>query len=115
LLNLSGGFILNDLLDNYFPASSLSFIQTRARTTDSNTSKAAAKHATTGKAATERLAIVKAVKDSVNGLTAMEVAEATGIDYIAVQRRIAECDLHKIGGKRDGRAVWRAIVNGVVI
>jgi hypothetical protein len=98
---------MNHPLDYYFPASSLSFIQTRARTTDCDTSKAAAKHATTGKAATERLAIVKAVKDSVDGLTAMEIATATGIEYISVQRRLSECGLRKSDTvRRDGRAVW---------
>jgi Tfp pilus assembly protein PilX len=103
---------LTNSLDHYFPASSLSFIQTRARNTDCDTSKTAAKHATTGKAATERLAIIKAVKDSVDGLTAMEIAKATGIEYISVQRRLSECGLRKSDtARRDGRAVWVFVSN----
>lgn len=48
------------------------FLQTRARRNDCDTSKAAAKHATTGKAATERKAITEAVNKANGGLTAME-------------------------------------------
>jgi len=82
------------------------FLKTRARHNDCDTSKAAAKYATTGKAATERKAIAQAVKQANGGMTAMEVANTTGIDYVAVQRRIAECGLTKTEQRRDGRAVW---------
>lgn len=82
------------------------FLQTRARRNDCDTSKAAAKYATTGKAAVERMVITKAIKQANGGMTAMEVANTTGIDYVAVQRRIAECGLTKTEQRRDGRAVW---------
>jgi hypothetical protein len=39
-------------------------------------------------------------------MTAREVADHTGIDYIAVQRRISECGLVKTGERRDGCMVW---------
>lgn len=85
----------------------MDFVQTRARRNDCDTSKAAAKHAASGKAAQERIAITKAVKQAAQGLTAREVSSTFGIDYIAVQRRIAECGLHKSDMRRDGCAVWR--------
>jgi response regulator of citrate/malate metabolism len=82
------------------------FVETRARATDCDTSKAAAKYSITGKAAAERKAIAETVKQSNIGMTAMEVANTTGIDYVSVQRRIAECGLIKTEQRRDGRAVW---------
>ena len=84
------------------------FTETRSRATDCDTSKEAAKHATTGKASNERVAIIKAVTAAPSGLTAREVAAATGLDYIAIQRRIAECGLHKSDVRRDACAVWVA-------
>ena len=97
----------------------MDFVQTRARRHDCDTSKDAAKHAATGKAARERIAITKAVKASLQGLTAYETAQLLfntpvfeGIKYDAVyftvQRRISECGLHKTNMRRDGFAVWRA-------
>lgn len=100
---------------NFDPA--MSFVRTRSRKADCDTSKAAAKAAVTGKADLERLAIVEAVKTKQmthggfiwNGLTAKEVAQATGIDYVEVQRRISECGLTKTDWRRDGCAVWVAV------
>jgi hypothetical protein len=84
----------------------LSFAQTRSRKLDCNTSKDAAKFATTGKAGAQRLAIAQAVKSSSNGLTAREIAALTGMDYIACQRRVAECGLTKTEQSRGGCMVW---------
>ena len=57
----------------------ISFVETRSRRTDCDTSKAAAKHAASGKAADERKAIAAAVKGAYAGLTAREAASVTGI------------------------------------
>ena len=86
----------------------MNFVQTRARRNDSDTSKTAANHAVSGKADRERIAITKAVQSSCGGLTAREAATNTGIEYIAVQRRIAECGLTKTEAVRDGCRVWVA-------
>ena len=88
---------------NFEPAS---FVRSRARRNDSDTSKAAAKHAVSRKADAERLAIKSVVKTAYTGCTAREVAALTGIDYIEVQRRISECGLTKTKLRRDGCAVW---------
>lgn len=85
----------------------LSFVDTRYRTTDSDTSKAAAKAAVSRKADRERAQIVAAVKEF-GPLTAREVSTWTCIDYIEVQRRISECGLIKTDIRRDGCAVWSA-------
>lgn len=88
----------------------ISFIETRARTSDPDTSHDAAAHAGSVKACAERLAICRCVEAHPGGLTAMEVARLTSIDYIEVQRRISECaGLEKTAERRDGRRVWRAV------
>jgi len=87
----------------------IAFVQTRARRTDGDTSREAAKAAVSRKAASERLAIVAAVKQSFLGLSARQVAMVTGIDYITVQRRISECGLTKTKRSRDGCRVWEAV------
>lgn len=86
----------------------LSFTDTRSRSTDSDTSKAAAKAAVSRKADRERAAITLLVKNSPNGMTARQVAAVSGIDYIEVQRRISECGLTKTKLVRDGCRVWSA-------
>jgi hypothetical protein len=86
----------------------ISFVETRARRNDSDTSKAAAKAAVSRKADGERKAIIAAVKRSYIGLSARQVAMVTGIDYITVQRRISECGLVKTKKRRDGCAVWES-------
>lgn len=88
------------------------YVRTRARSSDSDTSHDAAKAAVSRKADRERAAITEAIKDvwHGNGLTAREVASFTGIDYITVQRRISECGLTKTTERRDGCAVWVAVV-----
>lgn len=85
----------------------LSFVQTRARRNDSATSHEAAKAAVTLKADSERIAIREAVKAAPDGLTAREVSQRIGVDYITVQRRISETGLTKTDTRRDGCAVWR--------
>lgn len=90
-------------------AQPVSFVHTRSRITDCDTSKAAAKRSVTGKASRERIAITEAVKAVKSGLTAREVAHTTGLEYIATQRRIAECGLHKSDMRRGGCAVWVAV------
>ena len=71
----------------------LSFVQTRARRTDSATSHDAAKAAVTRKADMERAAITNCIRGS-KGLTAREVSALIGLDYVETQRR-------------DGCAVWK--------
>ena len=83
-----------------------SFLRSRARRNDCDTSKDAAKHAVSHKASAERVAIVAAVKASYLGLTGRQVAMVTGIDYIECQRRLSECGLTKTKLRRDGCAVW---------
>ena len=86
-----------------------SFLRSRARRNDCDTSKDAAKHAVSNKASAERVAIVAAVKASYLGLTGRQVAMVTGIDYIECQRRLSECGLTKTKLRRDGCAVWVAV------
>jgi DNA-directed RNA polymerase specialized sigma subunit len=84
----------------------MNFTQTRARRTDSDTSHEAAKAAVSTKSDMERRAIRILFNELQRGLTAREVANITGIDYIEVQRRISECGLTKTTDRRDGCAVW---------
>lgn len=84
----------------------MTFVQTRSRSTDSDTSHAAAKASTSGKADGERAAITACVKVAPAGLTAREVCHQIGVDYITVQRRVSECGLFKSDLRRDGCAVW---------
>jgi DNA invertase Pin-like site-specific DNA recombinase len=82
----------------------------RSRNSDPETSKAAGKNARTQKAIQERIAIYEAVCKAPSGLTAREMAKATGIDYIEVQRRKSEIPGIQITDQvRDGCAVWRAV------
>lgn len=87
----------------------LTFTQTRSRSNDCDTSKAAAIAAVGHKADMERAAITAAVKSMPEGLTAREVAHKTGIEYIECQRRISECGLTKTSTRRCGCAVWSAV------
>ena len=87
----------------------VSFVHTRYRNTDNDTSKEAAKHAKTGKASRERIAITQAVKQFPPGLTAYEVADLIGVDRQETSRRISECGLTKTKLRRDGCAVWVAV------
>jgi len=88
----------------------MNFVETRYRNTDSDTSKAAAKAAVSRKADRERAAITGCVRYAPGGLTAREVSYLTLIDYYTVQRRISECGLVKTDIRRDGCAVWVAVV-----
>lgn len=85
----------------------ISFTDTRARRSDGETSRDAAKHAATGKAAAERRLIAETIRDR-GAMTAREVAAWTGLDYIETQRRISECGLVKTSDKRDGCYAWKA-------
>lgn len=85
-----------------------SYVHTRSRRTDCDTSKAAAKHAVSNKASQERAAIIQAVKASYLGLTGRQVAMVTGIEYHTVQRRISETGLTKTKLIRNGCRVWVA-------
>ncbi len=92
----------------------LSFTDTRYRTTDSDTSKAAAKAAVSRKADRERAAITAAVRAAPGGLTAYQVADLIGLDRQETSRRISECGLHKTGESRPNvgakpGAVWVAV------
>lgn len=85
----------------------LSLLQTRARTTDSDTSHEAAKAAVTRKADSERIAIMEAVKAAPDGLTAREAGHITGIGWHETSRRISECGLTKTDTRRDKCFVWK--------
>ena len=87
----------------------LSFTQTRARRSDPDTSREAAKNAASNKAALERIAIQNALRSFPPGLTAREIATMADLDYFATQRRISECaGIERTGERRDGCAVWVA-------
>ena len=86
----------------------IDFIQTRARRTDGETSREAAKHAASCKADQERSLITHFVRNSPRGMTARQVAAVSGLDYIEVQRRISECGLTKTSERLDGCYVWSA-------
>lgn len=83
----------------------MSYADTRYRSTDPETSQEAAKNAVGMKAALERIKIVSAVCHGPK--TAREISEFTGIDYIEVQRRVAECGgIRKTDEVRGGCRVW---------
>lgn len=87
---------------------SMSFTDTRARRTDGETSREAAQHAATQKAASERRLIAEAITHA--PMTAREVAAWTGLGYIEVQRRISETGgIVKTAERRDGCYVWRLL------
>ena len=88
----------------------MSFVSTRARNTDPQTSRDAAQHAASTKASAERIAIRQALVNFKPGLTAREIAAATGIDFYEVSRRISEvAGISRTGERRDGCAVWAAL------
>lgn len=82
----------------------MNFTETRARTSDPATSKAAARHAASTTAAAQRRAIAVAVAS--HPMTAKEISAYTGIDFYSVSRRISECGLSKTDCVRDGCHVW---------
>ena len=87
----------------------LSFTKTRARTNDPETSKAAAKHASTGKAAAQRDFILFLLKDN-RPATARELSHASGIEFHALSRRMSEiAGIERTGEVRQGCCVWRAV------
>ena len=87
----------------------LSFTDTRSRTSDDSTSKEAAKNAASGKADLERV-VIRNTLLFLGPLTAREVAIESNIDYITVQRRISEvAGIVKTDEVRNGCRVWRAL------
>jgi hypothetical protein len=87
----------------------ISFADTRARSTDGQTSRDAAKHAATQKAAYARTRILFTLR-MYGPLTAREIAAHTRIDYFEVQRRISEtAGIAKTTERRGGGFVWKAI------
>jgi DNA-directed RNA polymerase specialized sigma24 family protein len=88
----------------------ISFVDTRSRRTDADTSKEAAKHAASAKSALQRIAIRKALLHVYpRGLTAKELAQATGIPYDDVKRRVSESGgTRRETERRDGCAAWVA-------
>lgn len=89
--------------------SAATFVDTRARRSDSDTSRIAAAHAVSKKADMERAAILASIR-AYGPSTAREVAADTGIDYIEVQRRISEVGfIRKTEATRDGCKVWEAV------
>lgn len=86
----------------------ISFVETRCRRADPETSRNAAKAAGREKACNERIQIRQALTQQ--PMTAREIAATTGLDYIEVQRRISEvAGIEKTDEKRDGCMVWRAV------
>lgn len=85
----------------------ISFTETRARRSDGPTSREAAKNAATRKAAAERRLITEAIRTQ-GAMTAREVSQWIGLDYIETQRRISECGLRKTEQSRGGCRVWSA-------
>lgn len=87
---------------------SISFVETRSRSTDGETSKEAARNASNNKAAGERIKIARCIAQE--PMTAREVSNLTGIDYHTTQRRISEAaGIFKTTEKRDGCFVWAAL------
>ena len=87
----------------------LAFVDTRSRTTDSDTSHVAARNAATHKANTHRAQIADCLRE-LGPMNACQIAYWTGIDYYAVQRRLSETGgIEKTDEVRDGCRVWRAI------
>lgn len=91
----------------HWNGSAQSFLATRSRNTDPDTSKEAAKAAITSQSSAQRLAIGLCVKGSA-GLTTSEIADLTGIKYEDVKRRVSECGLTRTALRRDTRLVWVA-------
>lgn len=86
----------------------VSFVDTRSRSTDSISSRLAAKTAAGGKAGELRRRIQGAVI-ACGPLTARELASLLCVDYYDVQRRISEtAGIRKTDRMRDGGMVWEA-------
>jgi hypothetical protein len=89
----------------------VSFVDTRARSTDGQTSRAAAKTAASGKAADLRRTLQSELKVrhvyGLGGQTARELSASLRADYYDVQRRLSEtANIRKTGEVRDGAMVW---------
>ena len=87
-----------------------SFVDTRYRSNDIDTSRDAAKNAASQAASERRIAIRKCLADG-GPMTAKEIASVTGLNYIEVQRRISETGgIERTADRRDGCAVWRCVL-----
>lgn len=87
-----------------------SFVSTRHRSTDIDTSREAAKNAASAYASQVRTTIRKTLAES-GMMTAREISNATGIDYYVIQRRISETGgIQRTEFRRDGAACWRISV-----
>jgi hypothetical protein len=89
----------------------ISFVETRARRKDPESSKIAAKNAAGGKAGELRRRIANGLQMRAicgfEGLTAKEMAELLHEDFYAVSRRLSEtANIRKTGVMRDGGMVW---------
>lgn len=84
------------------------FIDTRSHANDPQTSRDAAVNAVSDKADSVRKIIYQAIKASVS-MTAREIAAQTGIDFVAINRRLSEVGgIKRNGERRDGCAAWVA-------
>lgn len=86
-----------------------SFVDTRSRSTDAATSRVAARNAVTHKANSHRAQIAACLR--LHGpLNTCQIAYWTGLDYVAVSRRMSETGgIEVTDVVRDGCRVWRAV------
>lgn len=87
-----------------------SFVSTRHRCTDVDTSRTAAQTAASQAASERRLRIRKALADG-GCMTYKEIAKYTGIDGTEVARRLSEIGgIERMEESRDGCRLWRVSV-----
>jgi hypothetical protein len=86
-----------------------SFAETRARRSDPETSKQAAKYAASGKCAEQRIAIRQALVTH-GPMDPRQIEAVTGIEYHAVHKRMSEiAGIEPTGEEIEKRRIWRAI------
>ena len=82
------------------------YTDTRSHAGDPQTSRDAAVNAVSARADSVRKIIYQAIKASVS-MTAREIAAQTGIDFVAINRRLSEVGgIKRNGERRDGCAAW---------
>ena len=89
----------------------ITFVDTRSRCNDPESSRLAAKTAAGGKAGELRRRIIAEIKwnalGSGDGLTAKDLARDLGESFYDVSRRISECaGIKKSGAMRENCMVW---------
>lgn len=90
-----------------FEMMGLSALPPRFRSSDPSTSRKAAKNATGSRAEAQRIAIRYALATG-GPMTAKALAEATGLDYYTIQRRISEVQgIERTNIEFEGCLVWR--------